>query len=107
MSHNEPLQHGTHRGHFVTVSIEPEVRGCHAPHRSNHLSPMTGVLCMRRSVVLSPVLALAIAAGTACTAVTQPSDQPGFGFAVIGDIPYGQPQIDQFPKVIDQINADP
>ncbi len=30
-----------------------------------------------------------------------------FSYAVIGDIPYGAPQIAQFPKVIAQINADP
>jgi hypothetical protein len=30
-----------------------------------------------------------------------------FTFAVIGDIPYGDAQIAQFPKVVDQINADP
>jgi hypothetical protein len=30
-----------------------------------------------------------------------------YSFAVIGDIPYGAPQVTQFPKVIAQINADP
>jgi hypothetical protein len=30
-----------------------------------------------------------------------------FTFAVIGDIPYGDAQIARFPRVIDQINADP
>ncbi len=31
----------------------------------------------------------------------------GYTFAVIGDIPYGDAQIARFPKVVDQINADP
>jgi hypothetical protein len=30
-----------------------------------------------------------------------------YTFAVIGDIPYGDLQIAQFPEVVDQINADP
>jgi hypothetical protein len=51
--------------------------------------------------------ALAAAALTAGTAQAAPSDQSGFGFAVIGDIPYGAAQIARFPSVVDQINADP
>src|SRR3954452_7221278 len=31
----------------------------------------------------------------------------GYTFAVIGDIPYGDAQIANFPKVVAQINADP
>lgn len=34
-------------------------------------------------------------------------DNSPFTFVVIGDIPYGDARIAQFPKVIDQINADP
>lgn len=35
-----------------------------------------------------------------------PEDQP-FTFAVIGDMPYGDAQAAEFPKVVAQINADP
>jgi hypothetical protein len=70
---------------------------------------------VRPSVVLGPVLALTIAASTTGTAIAQPPTQPpaqaGFGFAVIGDIPYDPPnttsESDRFPAVVDQINADP
>ena len=51
--------------------------------------------------------ALAAAAVTAGTAQAAPPDQAGFGFAVIGDIPYGAAQIARFPSLVDQINADP
>ena len=30
-----------------------------------------------------------------------------YTFAVIGDIPYGDAQIERFPRVVDQINDDP
>jgi hypothetical protein len=36
-----------------------------------------------------------------------PSPGDGYTFAVIGDIPYGDAQIANFPNVIAQINADP
>ena len=36
-----------------------------------------------------------------------PGPDGDYAFAVIGDIPYGDPQIANFPKVIAQINADP
>jgi hypothetical protein len=47
------------------------------------------------------VLALGAGPGTA-----EAKEKP-FTFAVIGDIPYGDAQIAAFPKVVDQINADP
>jgi Calcineurin-like phosphoesterase len=43
-------------------------------------------------------------AGTAATATGTATD---YTFAVIGDIPYGDAQIANFPNVISQINADP
>ena len=66
-----------------------------------------------RAMGLSTATACVVAVG-ALTATTsaQPndasdSDGSAFTFAVIGDIPYGAAQIARFPKVVDQINADP
>jgi hypothetical protein len=54
------------------------------------------------SAVLSvSALALTLSAGPAA------AKDDSFTFAVIGDIPYGDAQIADFPKVIGQINADP
>lgn len=54
------------------------------------------------------VLAAALAApATAASSDHKPKHEPGYTFAVIGDVPYGQAQIDAFPKWIDEINADP
>jgi hypothetical protein len=58
-------------------------------------------------------LAAALVAGLASAVVGSGSAQAAdqgkapFTFAVIGDIPYGDTQIARFPKVVDQINADP
>lgn len=67
---------------------------------------------MRRA--LSTSTHLLAAAALACGAATLPASAAGavpgaspFTFAVIGDIPYGDAQIADFPKVVDQINADP
>jgi hypothetical protein len=63
---------------------------------------------VRRRLVLGATIALALAGVTTGTATAaQPPDQAGFGFAVIGDIPYGASQIEEFPSVVDQINGDP
>ena len=63
---------------------------------------------MRRRLVLGATIALAVAGVTTGTATAaQPPRQAGFGFAVIGDIPYGASEIAQFPSVVNQINADP
>jgi hypothetical protein len=62
---------------------------------------------VRRPIVLAAVVAAALTGATATTAAAAPPAQAGFGFAVIGDIPYGDAQIARFPAVIDQINADP
>src|SRR3712207_4479824 len=34
-------------------------------------------------------------------------DRSAYSFAVIGDIPYGAEQVTSFPRVVEQINADP
>ena len=58
-------------------------------------------------------LAAALVAGLASAVVGAGSAQAAgegkapFTFAVIGDIPYGDAQIARFPRVVDQINADP
>lgn len=59
------------------------------------------------TVVMAGVLgATAAAVGSAsATAPARPGDV--HTFAVIGDIPYGAPEIANFPAVIAQINADP
>jgi hypothetical protein len=49
---------------------------------------------------------LLVAAGVGSPAQAS-SGHHGFTFAVIGDIPYGDAQIANFPNVIGQINADP
>ncbi|TQM58414.1 metallophosphoesterase family protein [Humibacillus xanthopallidus] len=47
-----------------------------------------------------------LAAASAAPAAPPPSgSNGGFSFAVIGDVPYGAPQIEAFPGWIDQINA--
>ena len=54
--------------------------------------------------------ALAAAAALTLTTLTSPaaaSQDDGYTFAVIGDIPYGDPAIARFPANIAQINADP
>jgi hypothetical protein len=55
--------------------------------------------------------AACVLAGVAQFAAAEPAhpeqDGAGYTFAVIGDIPYGDAQIANFPHVIAQINADP
>ncbi|MDT4984978.1 MAG: hypothetical protein QOF95_2468 [Pseudonocardiales bacterium] len=61
------------------------------------------------AILATGVLALSVASAAAAAAGS-PGDEHGkdaFTFAVIGDIPYGDPQIANFPHVIAQINADP
>ncbi|MFR0359347.1 metallophosphoesterase [Streptomyces sediminimaris] len=56
------------------------------------------------------LLALAVSAGSASAgprAAGAGSDDTPFTFAVIGDMPYGDAEIADFPHVISQINADP
>jgi hypothetical protein len=62
-----------------------------------------------RKIGLTAALALGMVGALAAPAAAAPSGggQGGFGFAVIGDIPYGAAQIARFPAVVDQINADP
>ena len=56
------------------------------------------------AIGLAAVTALTAATGAATPAI---ASDDGYTFAVIGDIPYGDAQIANFPKVIAQINADP
>jgi Calcineurin-like phosphoesterase len=65
------------------------------------------------AVALMAAMATAIGAAPA-SATSRPAGRQApaegdgtYTFAVIGDIPYGDLQIAQFPKVVDQINADP
>lgn len=64
-------------------------------------------LPVRRPFLVGATLALALSAVITGTAAAEQPDQAGFGFAVIGDVPYGPEQIARFPSVVDQINADP
>jgi hypothetical protein len=48
-----------------------------------------------------------LGAGTASAAGEGRAKPKPWTFAVIGDIPYGDAQVAQFPAVVDQINADP
>jgi hypothetical protein len=54
----------------------------------------------------SAVLSVSALALTLSTGPAAAKDDP-FTFAVIGDVPYGDAQIADFPNVINQINADP
>ncbi len=65
---------------------------------------------------LAPVTSLALAATLAlgaalvapdAHAASDHSRKPGYTFAVIGDVPYGEPAQAHFPAFIDGINADP
>jgi hypothetical protein len=57
--------------------------------------------------------ALALCVGVVPAAAQAPAADAGhrsrspYTFAVIGDIPYGTTQVEQFPRVVAQINADP
>jgi hypothetical protein len=59
---------------------------------------------LRRS--LTAALALALVAALALAPAADADRRPAT-LAVIGDIPYGQPLIDEFPSDIAEINADP
>ena len=52
------------------------------------------------------VLASAVVGAGSGAQAAGPGKAP-FTFAVIGDIPYGDAQIERFPRVVDQINDDP
>jgi hypothetical protein len=64
---------------------------------------------VRRASVVSACVALVAATVGVPSAVASSDRQGGetYTFAVIGDIPYGPAQIANFPKVVQQINADP
>ncbi|CAN5470895.1 hypothetical protein BH10ACT10_BH10ACT10_22400 [soil metagenome] len=69
-------------------------------HRK-HLAPVT-------SLALATTLALGAAlVAPDAHAASGHSRKPGYTFAVIGDVPYGQPAQDHFPTFIAGINADP
>lgn len=57
--------------------------------------------CVAGGVSAGPGVASASGEGAAA------GGEGGFTFAVIGDIPYGAGQIARFPRVVDQIDADP
>jgi hypothetical protein len=59
---------------------------------------------IRTALTLSAIAALTVGVIAAAPADVSAD---GYTFAVIGDIPYGDAQIANFPKVIAQINADP
>jgi hypothetical protein len=65
-----------------------------------------------RAATAVTTLVLTIAGAAAAAAATSmsrsaPAAEDNYTFAVIGDIPYGDAQIANFPNVIAQINADP
>jgi hypothetical protein len=64
---------------------------------------------MRRSLAAASVAAMLIAAPVAGAGNGTPDDRSAnpITYAVIGDTPYGQPQIDNFPNDVAEINADP
>jgi hypothetical protein len=62
---------------------------------------------LSRKARTAAVATLACGALAAPTAAQAAPDNSPFTFAVIGDIPYGADKIAQFPRVVDQINADP
>lgn len=66
---------------------------------------------MRRHPVLATVLAVAALLGAAAgpTAVAGPENSSAnpLTFALLGDTPYGDRQREQFPALVDTINADP
>jgi hypothetical protein len=64
-----------------------------------------GVKAFRKTAIAIVATGAAVLAETA-PGQAAPSASP-FTFAVIGDIPYGDAQIANFPHVVDQINADP
>ena len=62
---------------------------------------------MRRSLTAALALAATLALAPAAGAVPAAGGNEAATLAVIGDIPYGQPLIDEFPADIASINADP
>lgn len=61
---------------------------------------------MRRLIAVAVAVGGLITAGGIGSPAHASSEHEGFSFAVIGDIPYGDAQIANFPNVISQINAD-
>ena len=61
---------------------------------------------MKRLVAFAVIAGGLTAAEGIGSAVPIASGYTGFTFAVIGDVPYGDAQVANFPKVIGQINAD-
>jgi hypothetical protein len=64
---------------------------------------------MKRWHQVALAAAVVVGTGTTATAAVGAEGSGGYGysFAVIGDIPYGDPAIANFPKAVAQINADP
>jgi hypothetical protein len=61
---------------------------------------------MQRTVAVAVGIAGLVATGGIGSQAHAASGHAGFTFAMIGDIPYGDAQIANFPNVISQINAD-
>ena len=63
----------------------------------------------RRTIAFVAALCCSLTtAGTAIAASSAPGHAfPEYTFAIIGDVPYGDEQIAEFPGRIDQLNADP
>jgi hypothetical protein len=83
------------------------------PHRKQTVRP--GRTPMRRSHRFRVALAATAALAVLSTAPVASADGSRSGtqgakpltYAIIGDTPYGQPQIDNFPNDVAEINADP
>jgi hypothetical protein len=61
----------------------------------------------RAALAAAALGALTLTTAQAAATPARTEHDGGYGFAVIGDIPYGDAQIANFPRVIAQINADP
>jgi hypothetical protein len=62
---------------------------------------------MRRALLAFAVLATAIFLTAPMAAAASGDDGHGVTYAVIGDTPYGTPQLENFPNDVAEINADP
>jgi len=67
----------------------------------------TGLLASLAAVITAGTVTAAAAPATAGLGANARSQGRNYTFAVIGDIPYGDQQIGAFPRIVDQINADP
>lgn len=73
--------------------------------RPSRHSIVTGLAAMVAIATLSVGSAAALKPGLDTTG--ERGKGGSFAFAVIGDVPYGDPQVTDFPKIVKRINADP